>query len=279
MEYAAKIEYVSQIAKYFGLYFRKSQIMTKKDRLEALIAHYSDGKPTRFAKHIGVAPSTISTWLARDSFDYDLLFAKCEMISPEWLLTGKGDMLKAAKTAGDLTADGHSSVPVAPDNTLEAIRIPHSSSREEEIKALRLLGLDIKDIDLIPFVSTQVAAGFGSADFAITPKDIRDYYVIPKWRRQHVDFIIEVTGDSMLPKYYPGQVIGCSILHESRFIQWNKPHVIATREQGLLVKRLMPSSKENCLTAVSDNKDYPPFDIPQEEITGIAIVVGYVGLE
>lgn len=68
--------------------------MTKKERLEALIAHYSDGKPTYFAKYIGVAASTISTWIARDSFDYDLLFAKCEMISPEWLLTGKGPMLK-----------------------------------------------------------------------------------------------------------------------------------------------------------------------------------------
>ena len=70
--------------------------MTKKERLEALIAHYSDGKPTRFAKHIGVAPSTISTWIARDTFDYDLLFAKCEKISPEWLLTGNGSMLKTA---------------------------------------------------------------------------------------------------------------------------------------------------------------------------------------
>lgn len=70
--------------------------MTKRERLEALIAHYSDGKPTRFAKHIGVAPSTISTWIARDTFDYDLLFAKCEMISPEWLLTGNGSMLKTA---------------------------------------------------------------------------------------------------------------------------------------------------------------------------------------
>ena len=72
--------------------------MTKKERLEALIAHYSEGKPTRFAKYIGVAPSTISTWLARDSFDYDLLFAKCETISPEWLLTGKGNMLKEEET-------------------------------------------------------------------------------------------------------------------------------------------------------------------------------------
>ncbi len=72
--------------------------MNKKVRLQALIDHYSEGKPSRFAKLIGVAPSTISTWLARDSFDYDLLFAKCEKISPEWLLTGKGNMLKGENT-------------------------------------------------------------------------------------------------------------------------------------------------------------------------------------
>ena len=253
--------------------------MTKKDRLLRLIEYYSGGNKSEFARMIGVSPQAINTWVRRDTFDIDIMYSKCVNLSADWLLTGKGEMLKAAETAGALAADERPSVPISPDNTPEAIRIPHSPSREEEIEALRLLGLDIKDINPIPFVSTQVAAGFGSADFAITPKDIRDYYVIPKWRRQHVDFIIEVTGDSMLPKYYPGQVIGCSILHESRFIQWNKPHVIATREQGLLVKRLMPSSRENCLTAVSDNKDYPPFDIPQEEITGIAIVVGYVGLE
>ena len=55
--------------------------MTKKERLEAIIAHYSDGKPSVFAKMIGVAPSTISSWLSRDTIDYDLLFAKCEKLS------------------------------------------------------------------------------------------------------------------------------------------------------------------------------------------------------
>lgn len=68
--------------------------MTKKERLEAIIAHYSDGKPSVFAKMIGVAPSTISSWLSRDTIDYDLLFAKCEKLSSDWLLTGKGAMLK-----------------------------------------------------------------------------------------------------------------------------------------------------------------------------------------
>ena len=67
--------------------------MNKKERLEAIIKHYSDGKPSVFAKLIGVAPSTKSSWQSRDTLDYDLLFAKCENISSEWLLTGRGEMI------------------------------------------------------------------------------------------------------------------------------------------------------------------------------------------
>ncbi len=55
-------------------------MMTKKERLEEIIRYYSDGKPTAFAKFLGVAPSTVSTWLSRDTFDSDLLFAKCERL-------------------------------------------------------------------------------------------------------------------------------------------------------------------------------------------------------
>lgn len=67
--------------------------MNKKERLNAIIRYYSDGKPSVFAKYIGVAPSTISSWLSRDTIDYDLIFAKCKNISAEWLLSGKGEML------------------------------------------------------------------------------------------------------------------------------------------------------------------------------------------
>jgi len=91
--------------------------------------------------------------------------------------------------------------------------------------------------------------------------------------------MIEVTGDSMQPKYSAGDVVGCTIIHNSGFIQWNRPHVIATREQGLLIKRLMPGTTANSLSAVSENIQYPPFDIPKDEITGIALVIGHVNLE
>ena len=55
--------------------------------------------------------------------------------------------------------------------------------------------------------------------------------------------------------------------------------MIATIDRGMLVKRIMPGTDKDCLTAVSDNKEYPPFDIPKDEITGMARIVGVIHIE
>ena len=135
-----------------------------------------------------------------------------------------------------------------------------------------------KEFPNIPLVNQLVAAGFGSSNFAIGKSDVKDYYVIPRFKDRKIDFMIEVSGSSMLPKYNSGDVIACTIIKESGFIQWNKVHVIATREQGLLVKRIKESGNDSIL-AISDNKEYPSFSIPKEDITGIALVVGVIRLE
>jgi len=52
--------------------------------------------------------------------------------------------------------------------------------------------------------------------------------------------------------------------------------MIATR-QGCIVKRIMPSKAEGCVTIVSDNAErYPKFDLPDDEINGIGLVVGLI---
>lgn len=244
------------------LFYAKCLIMEKKDRLLKLIEHYSDGNKSEFARMIGVSPQAVNTWISRNTFDIDIVYAKCVNISPEWLLTGKGPMLKPTIQEPQVTTQP--STPTAKDRLPEAFRCLDPLHATQE---------------LIPLVTPKVAAGFGSADFVIAKSDVKEYYVIPKWKRQHVDFMIEVTGDSMQPKYNAGDIVGCTIIHNSGFIQWNRPHVIATREQGLLIKRLMPGTTANSLSAVSENTQYPPFDIPKEEITGIALVIGHVNLE
>ena len=167
-------------------------------------------------------------------------------LSRTWLLTGEGEMLKH-----DVTEQNSS--------TGTALTKPTTNS--------------------IPLVTQSAVAGFGSMDFDIKEVDVKAYYVIPKFNHCKVDFMIEISGSSMYPKYNSGDVVACTILHERSFIQWNKCHIIATREQGILCKRLRPSQIEGCITAVSDNENYPPFDIPVTEITGIALVVGVIRLE
>ena len=241
--------------------------MDKKRMLEAMISHYTNGNKAQFAKLVGVSPQTVSAWIARSTFDSELLYTKCRYINPSWILTGNGDML--------LTDASTKDVPVHDDST-QASPTHEAKPHRDAIPAIDGMAGDIKPI---PLVTEQAAAGFGNQCFAIQADDVKDYYVIPKFRFSHVDFMIEVCGLSMYPHFKSGDVIACTVLHDAKFIQWNRCHVIATRDQGILVKRIMPSEHDDCFKIVSDNKDYPPFDLPKDEITGIALVVGSVSLE
>lgn len=70
--------------------------MDKKDRVIALVDYYTNGNKSQFAKMLGITPQTINTWIARNTFDAELLYAKCETLSADWLLAGKGDMIRNA---------------------------------------------------------------------------------------------------------------------------------------------------------------------------------------
>jgi hypothetical protein len=85
--------------------------MTKSEQLLALIEHYSGGNKAKFALKMGLKPSSIASWITRNTFDVDIIYAKCEHISAHWLLTGEGDMLRGEgdeeiKRGGDDSLDG-----------------------------------------------------------------------------------------------------------------------------------------------------------------------------
>lgn len=67
--------------------------MNKTLILNKIINELFGGSKSEFARKLDVKPQTISSWIARNTFDTELIFAKCENISAEWLLTGEGSML------------------------------------------------------------------------------------------------------------------------------------------------------------------------------------------
>jgi len=203
-----------------------------------------------FSVKIGLANNVtvgniVSNRLNKPSFDViEKILQAFDSISPDWLLLGKGPMQRN-------------------DCIIDTIEPKHYSS-------------DL--ISKIPLVMESAVAGFGNSHFSIADQDVKAYYTVPIFKYCKVDFMIEIYGSSMYPKYSSGDIVACTIIKESKFIQWNKTHVVATREQGILVKRLKKSDDVNFILAVSDNKEYDPFLIPVVEITGMALVVGVIRL-
>ena len=153
--------------------------MTKKERLEAIIDYYSDGKPSVFAKYIGVAPSTISSWLSRDTLDYDLIFAKCENISSDWLLTGKGEMIKS-------------------NPNIQILNEP--KTKEKKLTEQEVLLYDVS------------AAANLKTLFDNKRQNILGKISIPDMPR--CDGAVYVTGDSMYPLLKSGDIIVYKELHD-----------------------------------------------------------------
>lgn len=70
-------------------------IMDKTLMLKQIKSHLALKKDTDFADFLGIKPQTLSSWYTRNTFDYELLYAKCLWINPHWLMTGEGDMVKS----------------------------------------------------------------------------------------------------------------------------------------------------------------------------------------
>ncbi|MRI64010.1 hypothetical protein EDM00_08420 [Ornithobacterium rhinotracheale] len=62
--------------------------------LNKIKLHLNFNSDTEFAKFLGVKPQVLSNWRARNTFDTELIYTKCEDIDANWLLTGEGEMLK-----------------------------------------------------------------------------------------------------------------------------------------------------------------------------------------
>lgn len=82
--------------------------MDKSTMLECLINYYTNGNKAAFAAMIGVKPQTISAWISRNTFDNEQIYAKCNDVSADWLLTGEGEMIRKDRDNVDISNIEHS---------------------------------------------------------------------------------------------------------------------------------------------------------------------------
>ncbi len=79
--------------------------MDKNAMLDELLFHFTRGNKAQFANMLGVKPQTINTWQKRQTFDAELIFAKCDDVSGDWLLSGEGPMLQSTRKEQQALSD------------------------------------------------------------------------------------------------------------------------------------------------------------------------------
>lgn len=228
------------------------QIMDKTKMLEGLIRHYTKGNKAQFAKLLGVSAQTISAWIARNTFDAELIYAKCRYVDSSWLLTGEGAMLQETE---------NNNAPTSKHTVEIAHQVPHGSSEG------------------IPLIPLDAVAGFPAESGGGVRLEDCERYVIPEFENKGANFLIRVSGDSMVPLYYSGDLLACRKITDIRFFQWGTIYVLET-SQGVIVKRVQESlDHADSILCVSENSSvHHPFLLPRDDIRSLSTIVGLVRL-
>lgn len=146
--------------------------------------------------------------------------------------------------------------------------------RERAFEPAALSAISPKKI--IPLIHSSEMAGYRLKDSQMLEYD-SPHYIIPDF--EDADFLVEVKGSSMQPKYNNGDILACKQLDALSFIQWGRVYVLCT-SQGAIVKRLYETPNSEIIQCYSDNVEhYKPFELHKSEIRAASIVVGVIRLE
>ncbi len=124
----------------------------------------------------------------------------------------------------------------------------------------------------IPFY-TELPVSAGEQD-APPYDDQADYVYIPGVR---ADAFFPVSGCSMQPTVYPGDLVGVVSLDSFDRIDPEGIYMVITRDNERMLKHILPTTPDDPeIVLSSDNPNYPPFRRLKEDILKVFRVV-YVG--
>lgn len=225
---------------------------SKQDILNRLKEAYNIQKDIELANLLGISKSTLSNWVSRDSLDYDKVFSKCEHINIDWLLTGRGSMLRENQQ---------------PKNEPEPVKSP-------QIQILHHPKVPEKKIiqQSIPLYDVSVAANLKTV-FDNKDQNILGEISMPDIPR--CDGAVYVRGDSMYPLLKSGDIVGYKEIHDFSNVIYGEMYIVAYDIEGdeyVCVKYINRSEQDGCVKLVSYNPHHDPKDIQVTRITAMALV-------
>lgn len=210
--------------------------MKDKEKLDKIIQILCLGNKAEFARSINSSPQTITNWLNRGISREGLLAIQKAYpeISPDWLLTGEGEMLADSDTERELA----------------------TSQLQDEI----------------PLIPASAFAGSvkGFAPDSITLQKCE--WVKPPM--QGAQYAIPITGDSMEPVFANGSIAYIRQINEAAFLPWGNAVILDTENGAFLKVIYPDEQDKEYIWAKSYNPNYPPLHIPTASVFRIFRVLG-----
>ena len=211
--------------------------LSSKEIIERLKIGLELSSDNALADTLGVSKTTLSNWKSRNSLDFPLVFSLCEHISLDWLLTGKGKMLK-------------------------------SNAQKDEEAAPKIsynpqVGQPYYDVDFL--------AGFDevfNSQVSIPACNV----VVPGFTR--VSLWCNVTGHSMEPQINHGDMIAlreCTV----RDIQYGEVYAVVL-DTIRTIKIIRKGSSPKVLRYIPVNEKYDEQEFEIERIINVYEVVGTI---
>lgn len=180
----------------------------------------------------------------------DVLMKICGIytdISPEWLVTGKGEMIKNA------------------ERKQKTIEISESAISETKRK-----GALIYDID--------ATCGLSGRDIEFTDEKVIGSIDAPEINPDSK--IIFATGDSMLPLIASGDRVVIRKIESWDYFNYGQVYLIITNEYRLIKRvRRHPKDADNLILLRSENPNYDDIDLPKREIIHLFIVENILSIK
>lgn len=290
---------------------------TVLQRIRSIIKFYSLSD-RRFAEVINLPQTTISSLFKRGnepnvSIVQSILNAYTD-ISPGWLLTGKGSMLKSEQITTVKERLNH----FIKEENLNASEFIDSigmsfpyfsemkgSMRESQLKAivekypqLNIEWLTTGEGQMFNENQTSnvaqeqdtpanyerkgntikyfpsVSGSMGGIEFLDNPDEFYTDIILPGFGE--CKFAVNAFGDSMYPVIKSGQIV-IMMPWVEKFIDWGHIYMVVTKSGYRAIKYLRPSTQEGCVTCESENKENnPAFDIEMEDIHKLYLVKGWI---
>ena len=222
----------------------------KTKKLFKLIESQTDGNVSEFAIRIGVSQQRINRLFVIDkrNGEYPMMSNEIETMTKE-----------VFELPRDYFVMPPTEVEVDP---LEAFNNDDESSNNTVVTNKKVYDNE----KYKPRVDVYANAGTLTEQIDASFEQMPVIAQLPKY-----DYTIITKGDSMEPEFRSGEEIACLDVTHSNFRQWGKPHVLNT-SQGVVLKRIYQG--ERGYKCISDNKMYPDFEIPEDEVYSIGLVVG-----